>query len=41
MAKSLIETAWNQHDLIEDGQFQWARNINMVISSRDIPPALV
>ena len=41
MARSLIETAWNQHDLTEDGQFQWARNINMVISSRDIPPALV
>ena len=41
MARSLIESAWNQHDLVEDGQFQWARNINLVISSRDIPPALV
>jgi hypothetical protein len=41
MAKSLIETAWNQHDLIEEGQFQYARNINLTISSRDIPPALV
>lgn len=41
MTRSLIETAWNQHDLIEDGQFQYARNINLSISSRNIPPALV
>jgi hypothetical protein len=41
MTRSLIETAWNQQDLAQDEQFEYVRNINLVLSSRDILPALV
>jgi hypothetical protein len=39
--RSLIQTAWNQQDLAEDGGLEYIHKLNLVMSSRDIIPSLI
>lgn len=39
--RSLIQTAWNQQDLTEDGVLDYIYKLNLVMSSRDVIPSLI
>jgi hypothetical protein len=39
--RSLIQTAWNQQDLAQEGELEYVHKLNLVMSSRDIVPSLV
>jgi len=39
--KLLIQTAWNQQDLAEDGELEYIQKLNLVMSSRNVVPSLV
>jgi hypothetical protein len=39
--KALIQTAWNQQDLDEDGELEYIHKLNVVLSSRDVIPSLI
>ncbi|KAF2853028.1 hypothetical protein T440DRAFT_488014 [Plenodomus tracheiphilus IPT5] len=41
VAKGLVQTAWTQHDLSTDGEFEYIHKINLVLSSRDAVPSFV
>ncbi|KAH7077912.1 fungal-specific transcription factor domain-containing protein [Paraphoma chrysanthemicola] len=39
--KALIQTAWNQQDLAEDGELEYIHKLNVVLSSRFNIPSLI
>jgi hypothetical protein len=39
--RSLIQTAWNQQDLAEEGELEYIHKLNLVLSARDIVPSLI
>lgn len=39
--KSLIQTAWNQQDLADEGGLEYIHKLNLVMSSRDVIPSLI
>lgn len=39
--RSLIQTAWNQQDLAEDGELEYIQKLNLVLSSRNVIPSLI
>ncbi|KAH7400839.1 fungal-specific transcription factor domain-containing protein [Phaeosphaeria sp. MPI-PUGE-AT-0046c] len=39
--RSLIQTAWNQQDLAEDGALDYVHKLNLVMSCRDVVPRLM
>ena len=39
--RSLIQTAWNQQDLAEDGALEYIHKLNLVMSSRDVVPGFI
>jgi hypothetical protein len=39
--KGLIQTAWNQQDLAEEGELDYVHKLNLVMSSRDIVPTFM
>ncbi|OAL00555.1 hypothetical protein IQ06DRAFT_221774 [Phaeosphaeriaceae sp. SRC1lsM3a] len=39
--RSLIQTAWNQQDLAEDGALDYVHKMNLVMSCRDVVPRLM
>lgn len=39
--KLLIQTAWNQQDLAEDGELSYIQKLNLVMSSRNVIPSLI
>jgi hypothetical protein len=39
--RALIQTAWNQQDLAEDGELEYIQKINLVMSSRNVVPSLI
>jgi hypothetical protein len=39
--KGLIQTAWNQQDLAEEGELDYIHKLNLVMSSRDIVPTFM
>ncbi|KAF2623278.1 hypothetical protein BU25DRAFT_350606 [Macroventuria anomochaeta] len=39
--RSLVQTAWNQQDLAEDGGLEYIHKLNVVMSSRDVIPSLI
>jgi hypothetical protein len=40
-ARALIQTAWNQQDLADEGGLEYIHKLNLVMSSRDIIPSLI
>jgi hypothetical protein len=40
-SRSLIQTAWNQQDLAHEGELEYIRKLNLVVSSRDLLPSFV
>jgi hypothetical protein len=39
--KALIQTAWNQKDLAEDGKVEYIHKLDLVLSSRNVIPSLI
>lgn len=39
--RSLIQTAWTQQDLAQDGELGYIHKLNLVVSSRDVVPSFI